>query len=339
MNEAQARRSAVSRVHAVSIVIPVYRGQHTLESVVDEVLEYATETVSAAGNRFRVAEVVLVYDNGPDESDVVIRSLEAANTVVRGVWLSRNFGQHAATLAGMASSSGDWVVTMDEDGQYDAADIATMLDVAIARRAQVVYARPTNPPPHGRIRNGASRLAKRLVNVLSGTHGTQDYNSYRLIIGTVARGVAAYTGAGVYLDVALGWVAGAYATAPTTLRAETRSSGYTLRQLFGHFWRLVLTSGTRALRLVSILGALIALVGIVLAVWIIVIKLTSGYDAQGWASTIVVLLLATGAILFSLGVIAEYVGVSVNMAMGRPPYLILSDPDDGPLGPRDIDRK
>ncbi len=69
-----------------------------------------------------------------------------------------------------------------------------------------------------------------------------------------------------------------------------------------------------------------------LAIWIVVAKLTTGISAQGWASTVVILLVVAGAILFSLGVIAEYIGVSVNMAMGKPAYLITSDPADGPLG-------
>ena len=87
--------------------------------------------------------MLLVHDCGPDDSARVMREL-APHPFVRPVWLSRNFGQHAATLAGMASSGGDWIVTMDEDGQHDPAYIGAMLDVALAEQASVVYAsRPT----------------------------------------------------------------------------------------------------------------------------------------------------------------------------------------------------
>ncbi len=319
------------RMHTISVVIPVYQGERTLPSVVSEVTEVG-DGVSPAGVAYRVTEIVLAYDNGGDRSDEVIRELEETNPLVRGVWLSRNFGQHAATLAGMASSSGDWVVTMDEDGQHDPRDFGAMLDVALAVRAQVVYAKPTNPPPHGALRNAASRGAKSVVNRAFGARNASDFNSYRFILGSIARGVAAYAGSGVYLDVALGWVAGRYATAPTELRGETRKSGYTPLRLASHFWRLVLTSGTRALRLVSVLGVLFAVVGVVLAIWIVVLKLTQDFSAQGWASTVVIILVVSGAILFSLGIIAEYIGVSVNMALGKPAYLITSDPARGPLG-------
>src|SRR5262249_41276991 len=102
--------------HTVAIVVPVYQGETVLPALVEELDKYTTSQVSARGTRFRVSEVVLVYDVGPDLSDVTIRTLADRYDYVRPVWLSRNFGQHAATLAGMSSTSADWIVTMDEDG-------------------------------------------------------------------------------------------------------------------------------------------------------------------------------------------------------------------------------
>jgi len=320
--------------HTISVVIPVYNGEATLGGVVEEILKTAVLSITPKGRPYRTTEIVLVYDNGTDRSDEKIRELARTSPVIRPIWLSRNFGQHAATLAGVSSSKGDWIVTLDEDGQHNPADIGNFLDIAMDSRAQVVYARPTNPAPHGFLRNWASRSAKATANRLLLATNASQYNSYRLMLGSVARGMAAYAGAGAYFDVALGWVTNAYATAPTLLRGETRSSGYSLRKLIGHFWRLVISSGTRALRIVSFLGVALALIGIIVIVWVVIAKLTAGIDAEGWASTIVVMLLTSGAILFSLGIIAEYVGVNVNMAMGKPAYLIVSDPVDGPLGRR-----
>jgi glycosyltransferase involved in cell wall biosynthesis len=321
-----------AKIHTVSIVIPVYQGEHTLGGLVAEIAEIAQGSQTRAGVPFRIAEVILVYDNGPDRSDVAIRALVEQYDFVRAIWLSRNFGQHAATLAGIASSASDWIVTLDEDGQHDPREIAGLLDAAISTRAQIVYGKPVNPPPHGVLRNAASKSAKALVSRLLVDTNAADFNSYRLVLGSVGRGVAAYAGSGVYLDVALGWVAGNYTTAPVTLRAEGRQSGYSLYRLISHFLRLLLTSGTRGLRLVSILGMTFAILGVLLALWIIVIKLTTGISAQGFAATTVILLITSGAILFSLGIVAEYIGVSVNMAMGKPAYVITTDPNDGPLG-------
>ncbi|WP_213814336.1 glycosyltransferase [Glaciihabitans sp. dw_435] len=328
-----------SAIHSLSVVIPVYQGERTLGSILAEIAAFTTESLTPGLVPYRVTEAILVYDNGGDASDVVIRELEEQYDFVRAVWLSRNFGQHAATLAGIASTSGDWVVTLDEDGQHNPFEMAALLDAAIAARAQVVYGKPTNPPPHGSLRNAASKGAKSIIDRLFVGSNASDYNSYRLILGSVARGVAAYSGSGVYLDVALGWVAGKYTTAPVTLRSESRDSGYSLRRLLSHFWRLVISSGTRGLRVVSVLGGIFGLIGVLLAIWILIVKLTTGIDAEGWASTVIILLISSGSILFSLGVVAEYVGVNVNMAMGKPAYVITSDPEDGPLGYRKTPRR
>lgn len=319
--------------HSVSIVIPVYQGEKTLAGVIGEISALTGTQVTPDGHTFSVTETLLVFDHGPDESATVIRQLAAQYDFVRPVWLTRNNGQHAATLAGMASAGSDWVVTLDEDGQHDPADIGALLDTAMRDGASIVYIKPTNSAPHGFFRNFASKTAKwGLTKVFSGSNA-QDYQSYRLMLGSTARSVAAYAGSGVYLDVAIGWVAGGASTCPVKLRDEgDRRSGYSTRRLLSHYWRMILSSGTRGLRLVSVLGVAFGLVGVALAFVVLVSRLSGAVDTEGWASTIVVQLLGTGAILFSLGVIAEYVGVSVNMAMGKPPYVITSDPADGPLG-------
>ncbi|MBT2596763.1 glycosyltransferase family 2 protein [Arthrobacter sp. ISL-72] len=320
--------------HRISVVVPVYQGEKTLPEVVAELMGLAEPQISPAGHRFVIAEVLLVFDHGPDRSAQVIRDLAARYDIVRGVWLSRNFGQHPATLAGMASAGGDWVVTMDEDGQHDPAAIGDMLDTAMARQSTLVYALPSNKPPHGFLRNAASKSAKKVVAALLSSNDAPNYQSFRLVTGEVARSVAAYAGNAVYLDVALGWIASNVATCPVALREEgDRASGYRLRTLLSHFWRMVISSGTRGLRLVSLIGALFAFLGVCLAIYLLIAYLTGhGAGQQGWTSTMIVILISTGAILFSLGVIAEYVGVNVNMAMGKPAYLIVSDPAVGPLG-------
>lgn len=324
--------------HRISVVIPVYQGEATLPGVVESLAAWREPFVTPAGSTACVSEVLLVHDCGPDRSDDIIRQLAATHDWVRPVWLSRNFGQHAATLAGMASSGGDWVATMDEDGQHDPADLGGMLDAALAERADVVYAAPLNPPPHGLLRNVASRAAKRSIRVFSGHPGAERFHSYRLVLGDVARSVAAYSGAGVYLDIALSWVTRRATSAPVTLRPEARPSGYRWRTLMSHYWRMVVTGGTRMLRMVSFLGVFFAFLGFLLAAFIVVARLSGEITVSGWASTMVVLLIVSGTLLFALGVIAEYLGVAVNMAMGKPLYLIVQDRAEGPLGQRRPER-
>lgn len=328
-NEAAWSRDGVdAAVHSIAIVVPVYQGELTLPALIEEIAPLAAPQTTAAGARFRVSEVFLVHDGARDRSDRVMRELAARHPFVQNVWLSRNFGQHAATLAGMAGTSADWVVTLDEDGQQDPRDIAAMLDCALGERAQIVYARPLNKPPHNWLRNATSSAVKWLFVAMLGNRQLGRFNSFRLVEGEIARGLAAYCGEKVYLDVAFSWVVARSAHCPLRLRAERgRPSGYSLRRLVSHFWQLLLTSGTRPLRLISFLGAVVVVAGFAVSGYVFYRKMTAGIPVQGWTSVMVAVGISSGLVLFALGVIAEYLGIAVSMAMGKPLYLIVSDPE------------
>lgn len=324
---AQDADTAHHAVHEVSVVIPVYRGERTLPALIAEIAPLARTGLTPKGRRMRIGEVVLVHDCGPDRSDRTIEALLAEHDFVRAVWLSRNYGQHAATLAGMAGASGAWVVTIDEDGQQDPADIGAMLDAALDGDLQVVYARPLNPPPHGFVRNLASRLAKAITTRLLTSGSTGRFNSFRLVDGEIARTLAAYCGHGVYLDIALHWITGRTGHCGVRLRREMdRPSGYSYIKLIGHFWHLVLTTGTRPLRLITLLGFASVVLALVIATYAMYGKVTGSVPVQGWASLLIVVAFFSGCILTALGVIAEYLAVTVGIAMGKPLYVVGTKP-------------
>src|SRR6267143_3468295 len=321
-------RQAQEIVHTISVVIPVYLGEKTLAPLVAEIEPLTQTRRTPHGNLFRVNEVILVHDCGPDNSGIVMEQLAEQCSFVKLVWLARNFGQHAATLAGAASSTSAWVITMDEDGAHDPAEIGRFLDCALTTGAQLVYALPVNPASHGVVRNLLSAVTKRLVvRLLVGVHGVRRFHSYRLISGEIARSLAAYCGHNVYLDVALAWFVAGGAHCPTRLRAPWRSgSGYSYRRLVSHFSRLVLTSGIRPLRVISFLGVGSILLSAAISVWAIWLWLTGRIPVRGWTSITIMICFFSGCLLFSLGVIAEYLGMTLSMAMGKPPYLALSKP-------------
>ena len=311
----------------LSVVIPVYRGEETLPKLMTELQALTVEQITPQGRKFYVGEVVLVWDRGPGHSDQVIRELAHQFPWIKPVWLSRNFGQHAATLAGMTSSGGDWIVTMDEDGQQDPRFIAHMIDAAYERQAQLVYGTPTSPPSHGKIRNLGSKTAKKLFTNFLADQEFADFNSYRLVLGEVGRSVAAYTGNGVYLDVALSWVVADVTSCPVIAREEGRAAdNYNYRRLFSHFGRLIISSGTKPLALVSWLGVFFVFIGGLVSVWVLWQRITGGLAIAGWASTFVALMVIGGAILLSLGIVAQYVGAATNMSLGKPLYVVVRDP-------------
>lgn len=326
----------------LSVVIPVYQGEETLPELMAEIAPLTSEQTTPDGRRFKVDEVLLVWDRGPGNSDQILRQLAEQYSFVRPLWLSRNFGQHAATLAGMTSSGGDWIVTMDEDRQQDPSFIPQLLDAAYNQSAQLVYGTPSNPPPHSVIRNVTSKTAKRVFASTLADGGFAEFNSYRLVLGEIGRSVAAYTGTGVYLDVALSWVVADAITYPVVARGEGReANNYTYRRLFGHFGRLLVSSGTRPLLFVSSLGVFFVLVGAAVSIWVLYQRIVGEIIIAGWASTFIALMLIGGATLLSLGIIAQYVGAATNMSLGKPLYVVVRDPSStftGQDDPKDIDQ-
>jgi len=314
-------------VYRVSLVIPVYCGEKTLPTLMAEIAPLTHEQVTPNGRRFVICEVLLAHDCGPDRSDQAIETLSAQYPFVQPVWLSRNYGQHAATLAGMASATGDWVVTIDEDGQQNPLDLGSLLDCALDASLQLVYAQPTNPPPHGWLRNILSGTAKAISTRLLGNRTIGRFNSFRLVDGEIARTLAAYCGNGVYLDVGLFWITARVGHCPVRLRNELgRPSGYSYFKLIGHFWSLILTTGTRPLRLITVMGFFSMVLSIVIASYALYGKYYGQVPVQGWASLLIVVAFFSGSILAALGVIAEYLAVTMGIVMGKPLYVVSSKP-------------
>lgn len=311
----------------VSVVIPVYQGALTLPNLVARLSEMSATSETSAGHKFHVSQVFLVWDHGPDSSPAVMKQLAEKYSQVECVWLTRNFGQHAATLAGITSSYGQWIVTMDEDGLHAPEDISKLIDTAYETRSTLVYGTPANPAPHAWWRNASSRFAKFLFARVSPGIPFESFSSFRLIEGDVARSAAAYTGPGAYLDVSLNWVTSSPATVPVELHSEGRpAANYSLGRLLGHFGRLALASGTRPLLWVSALGFLFFVLGVLIAAWVLINLAIGASTPTGWASTFTALLVIGGLTLLSLGVIAQFLRASTEAALGRPLYVTGQDP-------------
>jgi hypothetical protein len=314
-------------VQTVSVVVPVFRAGAALRRTVEELLDTVPKFDLSPNVSLQLDEVVLVVDNPGlrrgERADV--RALEDIDERVHTIWLSRNFGQQPATVAGIVSTNGDWVVTMDEDGQHDPSQIPRMLLTAAEHDASLVYAKPTNPPPHGAARNIASRATKAIFRLLSGAGA--GFHSFRLMEGSIARSACAYIGESVYLDVAMQWSCGTPAICPMEMRSESVSSSYRTRQLLSLFWRMVLSTGTRPLRLIAAAGVSVALAGLAVATIVAERRLSGAFKTPGWTSVMVALLIIGGGIFITLAVVAEYVGFAVRNSIGKPLYVKAEDFD------------
>jgi len=317
-----------SEPHLLSVAIPVFKGAETLPRLVEELSRLTVPFEVGDGVTARVAEVLLVDDCGPDASNRTIEALSQKYEFVRPVWLMRNFGQHAATIAGLASTRCQWVVTMDEDGLHDPRDIKALMGAALDQGSNLVYGKPVNTEPHSTVRNAASSALKRLVvPLLLGKERSFYFSSFRLMTGEVARSVAAFANQGVYLDIALRWMVQESSVAEVRFREEGRErSGYRLSSLAGHFLRLIVSAGARPLRIASLIGLGSAVVGFVLVVVVFVQRLLGDIPVRGWTSLMAAFLLIGGLILVMLGVLAEYLGAVVKRSLGAPLYVIATNP-------------
>jgi glycosyltransferase involved in cell wall biosynthesis len=314
------------RERSVGVVIPVYRGQTALPALVEELAPFFGPSRTPEGRPFRITEVLLTWDRGPDASDRVIRELVRDHPCVEAVWLARNVGQHGATLAGIAASTAEWIVTMDEDGLHDPRDIGRLLDAAFDARRHLVYARPTNAVPHSALRNAASRGTKRLYGRFLARTGPTYFSSFRLVLGELARGVAVLAGPSVYLDVALAWSTAGAVEVPIEARPERRpAANYDFRRLREHFWRLIVSSGGGPLRSIAWVGGAVAAAGLGVAFWVVRQRLLGAQEPQGWTSLMAATLVLGGMVLLAISVVAVYLGTVLSLLLGRPSFTIVTD--------------
>jgi len=317
-------------LQTISIVIPVYRGEDTLEGLTGEILNYFSGPILVHKNskeiEIELKEIFLVHDGGTEESAQVIEILARTNELIKPIWLSKNFGQHAATLAGIQNSSTDWVVTLDEDGRHNPSDIGKLLTQAFFSKSTVVYGMNNEPDSHNFFRRITSRALKAFIIKVLLLNIPNYFSSFRLIHGEVGRSIAIYSGKGVYIDAALAWVTSRFSYCKVAFREDNRKSTYTTKRLVEHFSRLIISTGVPPLRVVFFIGIAAVVFSFSMVGVIIYEVLVNGYPIQGWASTMVVLLLFFGLIVFILGLIAEFTGAQLRMNMGQPLFVISSSP-------------
>ncbi len=329
MNEPQASIT-------LSLVIPVYRGESHLPDLLTSI-DALRGRWAGLGVALEVTEVICVLDAPVDASRDVLDRLAVDHPWLRLVELSRNFGQHSATVAGILHSSGDWVVTLDEDLQHDPAEIERLLRAACSNAADVVYARPLRQVHGGLYRDRSSRLAKFLVARLSGNRFIPRFNSFRLIRGDIARAASSICAQSTYFDIALTWFTTRIATVDIEMSDDRHrqqgGGGYGFGALLQHAKRLVLTSELRILRFTTSLAAVSFLASVAYGAWVLYVRLFApeGIEATGWTSLMMVILGLGGVTVFILGLIAELLHVSMLQLQGKPAFFAVNRSQDSVL--------
>lgn len=317
----------------VSVVVPVYSGQDYLEDLVSA-LENVRNDWARKYSGLELAEVVFVNDSAVDDSPLVLDRLTRRYEWVQAITLSRNFGQHPATICGVLHASGDWVVTMDEDLQHRPEHIEAMLRRAVTEHADIVYASPEGAVHGSWRRDMSSRVYKRVLGYFARNPAIRNFSSFRLCRGDVARAGASVAGHETYFDVSLTWFTNrfSYETVPMVdhrFQASGRS-GYTLRQLLAHARRLLISSHTRLARIIAGLGVAAILIATIFGTRAVLGQLTGSADTSvpGWPSLFVSVLFFGGLTSFLLVIVLEYLMNVVLHTQGKPTFFVVDRSSD-----------
>ncbi len=312
----------------LSTVTPLYKGEDFVRELVAR-LHVVKTRLEKEDCPVLLTEAIFVDDGAVDGSCAVLAELEKEHSWLRVVHLSRNFGQHPATIAGILHSCGEWVATLDEDLQHPPERLFELLSHAVTRGRDVVYANPAGEVHHARFRNLTSRWYKIILSKLSGNPHVRHFNSFRMVRGTVARGAAALAGSETYLDVALCWFTtrvGSVTLPLVDIRTSAgKKSGYNLWALLRHARRMLTTSQIKLLRIGGLIGFIAVLASLGWIAFIVVWKLMfpESVDIRGWASTVVCVIFFGGLGAFLHGIAIEYLSLIVQQTQGRPVFLVV----------------
>jgi undecaprenyl-phosphate 4-deoxy-4-formamido-L-arabinose transferase len=301
------------RACALSIVVPVFNGAHS----VGELVHALEELVIDGGH-----EIILVNDGSPDDSLAVCTRLTAeARVPLTFVNLARNFGEHNAVMTGLRHARGDFVVTMDDDLQNPPAEVRRLLEYARASGKDVIYT-TYRTKQHAHWRNLGSRFANWVADLLMEKPKGLYLSSFRCMSAFLVEQVTRYEGPFPYVDGLIMQATDAVGTLEVDHlpRVQGRSN-YTLRRLM-HLWLSIFVNfSVIPLRFSTFAGFALSIVGVI-GVIMVVTEAIFFDPPQGWASLMAATLLLSGVQLLILGILGEYMGRLFLTANNKPQTVV-----------------
>lgn len=300
----------------ISFVIPCYRSENTVGGVVDEIVE----TITAHGGYDY--EIILVNDNSPDRVIDTIKALSAANPKVKGLDLSRNFGQHSAIMAGFTYLTGDIVVCLDDDGQTPANEVFKLIDKLDS--FDLAFAE-YKTKQHSGFRNFGSKINDLMARWLLSKPKDLKIMSYFACKRYVVEEVLRYENPYPYMSGLLLRATKKVTNVEVNHRERIEgSSGYSLKKLL-LLWINGFTSfSVKPLRFATFLGFFTAVIGFLFGIYVIIHKIVVPDSLMGWSSTMSVMLFLGGMIMLMLGMVGEYVG-RIYLSINRSPQFVIRD--------------
>lgn len=299
----------------LSFVIPCYRSEQTIEGVVNEIQE-TMQTLPEYSY-----EIILVNDCSPDQTFDVIRGLCEKNSNILGVNLARNFGQHAAIMAGLHYATGDLVAFLDDDGQTPANEIGKLL-MAIEAGADVAMA-SYDQKKHSAFRNWGSRVNEYMLRVMLKKPRNLSMTSFFVVRWFVAENMMLYTNSYPYLPGLLLRCTKNIVNVPVHHRErEIGASGYTFKKLLGLWINGFTAFSVVPLRVATLIGTCSAVLGFLYGIYTVIRKLVDPNILLGFSSLMSAILFIGGMLMIILGLIGEYIGRIYISLNNSPQYVV-----------------
>ena len=306
--------SGRGRERECSVVIPVYNSQASLPVLIERLSGVLPTVVDCF-------EVILVNDGSRDESWDGICQAARKHAWVRGINLMRNYGQHNALLAGIRAARFGVVVTMDDDLQHPPEEIPRLLE-AISQGHDLVYGTPASTE-HGLSRTGLSRLTRLWLHRVLGVAIASRASAFRAFRTVLREGFAHYEGPAVAVDAVLAWTTTRIVS--VQVRHDPRRHGrsqYSWLKLARLAIDLTTTFRTWPLRLASLVGFVVMLLGLAALAFVLGSYLATGQPLSLFRFSASIIAVFSGAQLFTLGILGEYVARIHHRVLREPSYVV-----------------
>lgn len=301
----------------LSVVIPAYHSAESLPLLIER-LGAVLPTLAPE------YEVVLVNDGSRDRTWEVIAELGTRHRFVRGISLMRNYGQHNALLCGIRAARFATLVTMDDDLQHPPELLPDLLR-QLTPEVDVVYASPQKEQ-HGFLRDFASVITKLALQNAMGAQNARHVSAWRAFRTHLREAFATYNGPYVSIDVLLTW--GTVRFTAVKLRHDARTLGtsnYTLGKLLRHALNMMTGFSVAPLQLASIVGFAFTLFGFGVLIYVVGRYFLFGSTVAGFPFLASIIAIFSGAQLFALGIIGEYLSRMHFRVMDKPSYAVRTD--------------
>ena len=302
----------------ISFVIPCYRSENTLGHVVTDIEETMRRPELEAAYEY---EIILVNDCSPDNTLSTIRKLCEEKKYIKGIAFARNFGQHAALMAGLRQSCGDYVVCLDDDGQTPADEVDKLLG-KLEEGFDAVYAKYEHKQ-HSGFRNLGSKVNELMLRVMLAKPKELYVSSYFAVKRFVVEDMIRYENSYPYV---IGLVLRATKSITNVVvnhrEREEGNSGYTLKKLLALWFNGFTAFSVKPLRIATCIGGFSAVAGFLYGFYTIIKKFVNPDVPLGFSSIMAAIVFFSGMILVMLGLIGEYIGRMYISMNNSPQYVI-----------------